>query len=149
MSTARMISKHSCFPNQIRQLLLPIYDNHLSMSVRGAVGCCKLVNCAKGTGLFHFCEDQQQDMLHGRIHIPQMFIDVIRYDGMTDQTSRLVQPSNELAVVCNNNNNNITSMALKSSEARAQKRNKIKSVIIFKSRGHRGVIISFKGPPTI
>ena len=35
-----------------------------------------------------------------------------------------------------NNNNNITSMALKSSEARAQKRNKTKSVIIFKSRGH-------------
>ena len=43
------------------------------------------------------------------------------------------------------NNNNITSMALKSSEARAQKRNKTKSVIIFKSRGHTGVIISFKG----
>ena len=33
-------------------------------------------------------------------------------------------------------------MALKSSEARAQKRNKTKSVIIFKSRGHTGVIIS-------
>ena len=49
----------------------------------------------------------------------------------------------------NNNNNNITSMALKSSEARAQKRNKTKSVIKFKSRGHTGVIISFKGPPTI
>ena len=49
----------------------------------------------------------------------------------------------------NNNNNNITSMALKSSEARAQKRNKTKSVIIFKSRGHTGVIISVKGPPTI
>ena len=32
-------------------------------------------------------------------------------------------------------------MALKSSEARAQKRNKTKSVIIFKSRGHTGVII--------
>ena len=48
-----------------------------------------------------------------------------------------------------NNNNNITSMALKSSEARAQKRNKTKSVIIIlvKSRGHTGVII--KGPPTI
>ena len=46
-------------------------------------------------------------------------------------------------------NNNITSMVLKSSEARAQKRNKTKSVIIFKSRGHTGVIISFKGPPTI
>ena len=44
---------------------------------------------------------------------------------------------------------NITSMALKSSEARAQKRNKTKSVIIVKSRGHTGVIISFKGPPTI
>ena len=43
----------------------------------------------------------------------------------------------------------ITSMALKSSEARAQKRNKTKSVIIFKSRGHTGVIISFKGPATI
>ena len=49
----------------------------------------------------------------------------------------------------NNNTNNITSMTLKSSEARAQKRNKTKSVIIFKSRGHTGVIISFKGPPTI
>ena len=46
-------------------------------------------------------------------------------------------------------NNNITSMALKSSEARAQKRNKTKSVITFKSRGHTGVIISFEGPPTI
>ena len=42
----------------------------------------------------------------------------------------------------NNNNNNITSLALKSTEARAQKRNKTKSVIIFKSRGHTGVIIS-------
>ena len=40
-------------------------------------------------------------------------------------------------------------MVLKSSEARAQKRNKTKSVIIFKSRGHTWVIISFKGPPTI
>ena len=49
----------------------------------------------------------------------------------------------------NNNNNDITSMALESSEARAQKRNKTKSVIIFKSRGHTGIIISFKGPPTI
>ena len=46
----------------------------------------------------------------------------------------------------NNNNNDITSMALKSSEARAQKRNKTKSEIIFKSRGHTGIIISFKGP---
>ena len=42
----------------------------------------------------------------------------------------------------NNNNNDITSMALKSSEARAQKRKKTKSVIIFKSRGHTGIIIS-------
>ena len=42
----------------------------------------------------------------------------------------------------NNNNNNITSLALKSTEARAQKSNKTKSVIIFKSRGHTGVIIS-------
>ena len=40
-------------------------------------------------------------------------------------------------------------MALKSSEAGAQKRNKTKSVIIFKSRGHTGIIISFKGLPTI
>ena len=40
-------------------------------------------------------------------------------------------------------------MALKSSEARAQRRNKTKSVIIFKSRGHTGIIISFKGPSTI
>ena len=32
-------------------------------------------------------------------------------------------------------------MALKCSEARAQKRNKTKSLIIFKSRGHTGVII--------
>ena len=39
---------------------------------------------------------------------------------------------------------NITSMALKSSGARARKRNKTKSVIIFKSRGHIGVIISTK-----
>ena len=38
--------------------------------------------------------------------------------------------------------NNITSnIALKSSGARAQKRNKTKSLIIFKSRGHTGVII--------
>ena len=42
-------------------------------------------------------------------------------------------------------------MALKSSEARAQKRNKTKTVglIIFKIRGHTEVIISSKGPPTI
>ncbi len=32
-------------------------------------------------------------------------------------------------------------MALKSSEARAQKCNKTKSVIIFKSRGHTGIIL--------
>ena len=43
------------------------------------------------------------------------------------------------------NKNDITSMAFKSSEARAQKRNKTKSVIIFKSRGHTGIIISFMG----
>ena len=49
----------------------------------------------------------------------------------------------------NNNTNNVTSMALKYSEARAQKRNKTKSIIIFKSRGHTWIIISFKGPPTI
>ena len=48
----------------------------------------------------------------------------------------------------NNNNNDITSMALKSSEARAQKLNKTKSVIIFKSRRHTGIIISFKGTLT-
>ena len=40
---------------------------------------------------------------------------------------------------------NITSIALKSSGARAQKRNKTKSLIIFKSRGHAGVIISLRG----
>ena len=39
-------------------------------------------------------------------------------------------------------NNNITSMEHKSSEARPQKRNKTKSVFIFKSRGYTGVIIS-------
>ena len=44
-----------------------------------------------------------------------------------------------------NNNNNITSIALQSSGARAQKRNKTKSVIIFKSRGHTGVIITLSG----
>ena len=36
-------------------------------------------------------------------------------------------------------------IALKSSGARAPKRNKTKSLIIFKSRGHIGVIISFRG----
>ena len=44
-----------------------------------------------------------------------------------------------------NNNDNKTSMALKSSGTRAQKRNKTTSLIIFKSRGHRGVIISLRG----
>ena len=48
-----------------------------------------------------------------------------------------------------NNNNDITSMALKSSEARAQKRNKTKSVIIFKSRGHTGIIISLPHMPLL
>ena len=45
---------------------------------------------------------------------------------------------------------NITSIALKSSGARARKRNKTKSLIIFKSRGHnyRGHH-QFEGPPTI
>ena len=38
-----------------------------------------------------------------------------------------------------NNNTNITSIALKSSGVQAQKRNKTKSLIIFKSRGHTGV----------
>ena len=45
----------------------------------------------------------------------------------------------------NNNNKNITSMALKSSGDRARKRNKTKSLIKFKSRGHIGVIISMRG----
>ena len=44
-----------------------------------------------------------------------------------------------------NSINNITSIALKSSEARAQKRDKTKSLIIFKSRGHAEVIISLTG----
>ena len=39
----------------------------------------------------------------------------------------------------------VTSIALKSSVARAQKRNKTKSLIIFKSRGHAGIIISLRG----
>ena len=41
--------------------------------------------------------------------------------------------------------NDITSIALKSSGARAQKRNKTKSVIIFKSRGHNRSHHQFKG----
>ena len=45
----------------------------------------------------------------------------------------------------NSNNNNITYIAVKSSGARAQKRNKTKSLIIFKSRGHTGAIISLRG----
>ena len=36
-------------------------------------------------------------------------------------------------------------MALKSSGARAQKRNKTKSLFKFKSRGHTGVIIRCRG----
>ena len=36
-------------------------------------------------------------------------------------------------------------MALKSSGARAQKRNKTKSLFKFKSRGHTGVIIRYSG----
>ena len=36
-------------------------------------------------------------------------------------------------------------MALKSSGVRARKRNKTKSLIKFKSRGHIGVIISMRG----
>ena len=36
-------------------------------------------------------------------------------------------------------------MALKSSRARAQKRNKTKSLFKFKSRGHTGVIIRCRG----
>ena len=44
----------------------------------------------------------------------------------------------------NTNNNNMTSIALKSSGGRAQKRNKTKSLMIFKSRGHTGVIISLR-----
>ena len=36
-------------------------------------------------------------------------------------------------------------MTLKSSGARAQMRNKTKSLIVFKSRGHAGVIISLRG----
>ena len=47
------------------------------------------------------------------------------------------------------NNNNITSIALKSWGTRAQKRNKTKSLIIFRCRGHTGVIISLGGRQTI
>ena len=43
------------------------------------------------------------------------------------------------------NNNNITSTALKSSGTRAQKRNKTKSLVTFRSRGHKGVVISLMG----
>ena len=43
---------------------------------------------------------------------------------------------------------NITSIALNSSGARARKRNKTKSLIKFKSRGHRGHH-QYEGPPTI
>ena len=45
----------------------------------------------------------------------------------------------------NNNNNKRTSIALKSSGIRAQKRNKTKYLTIFKSRGRTGVIISLRG----
>ena len=45
----------------------------------------------------------------------------------------------------NNNNKYITSIALKSSGVRARKRNKTKSLIKFKNRGHIGVIISKRG----
>ena len=45
----------------------------------------------------------------------------------------------------NNNTKYITSIALKSSGIRARKRNKTKSLIIFKNRGHIGVIISIRG----
>ena len=45
----------------------------------------------------------------------------------------------------NNNNKYITSIALKSSGVRARKRNKTKSLIKFKNRGHIGVIISMGG----
>ena len=44
-----------------------------------------------------------------------------------------------------NINNNITSIALKSSGTRTQKRNKTNLLIIFKSWGHTGVIISLRG----
>ena len=43
----------------------------------------------------------------------------------------------------------IISMALQYSGTRAQERNKTKSLIIFKSRDHTGVIISSRAPPTI
>ena len=43
----------------------------------------------------------------------------------------------------------IISIALQSSGARAQKRNKTKSLIMFKGRDHTGVIISSRAPPTI
>ena len=51
------------------------------------------------------------------------------------------------AALCqsNNTNNNLTSVALESSGARAQTRNKTKSLIIFKSWGHTWVIISLRG----
>ena len=45
----------------------------------------------------------------------------------------------------NNTNNSRTSTALQSSGTRARKRNKTKSLIIFKSQGHTGVIISLRG----
>ena len=43
-----------------------------------------------------------------------------------------------------NNNNNGTSVTLKPSVTRSQKRNKTKSLIIVKSRGRTGVIISLR-----
>ena len=78
-------------------------------------------------------------MLHDTFCISFSLVSVLQYNNNNNTSN-----TNN-----NNNNNNITSMALKSSEARAQKRKKPKSVIIFKIRGHTGVIISFKGQPTI
>ena len=54
---------------------------------------------------------------------------------------KIIQGSIYMLWLDNNNNSYITSMALKSSGARARKCNKTKSLIIFKNRGHIRVII--------
>ena len=59
--------------------------------------------------------------------------------GLYRQYIRVASPATIIIIIIY-----ITSIALKSSGARDQKRNKTKSLIIFKCQGHTGVIISLR-----
>ena len=72
-----------------------------------------------------------------------------RKQELKQQRNRILHAQRRRPRDNNNNNKYITSIALKSSGIRARKRNKTKSLIIIKNRGHIRGHHQYEGPPTI